>query len=124
MSEKAKILVIEDDLYTRDLYIEVLNGAGYEVVAAVDGEEGVLKASEGGYNLILLDVMMPKMNGLEVLKALKEKPPQKQNGPVVLLTNLAHDPVIKEALELGAKNYLIKSDMDPAQLLNKIKSYL
>lgn len=124
MAGKQKILILEDDQYTRDVYQEVLTGAGYEVTVAVDGEEGLVKIKEGGYNLILLDMMMPKMDGLGVLTSLKENPPKEPNGPVILLTNLAHDPVISKALSLGAKSFLIKSDLNPDQLVARVKEAL
>lgn len=122
--DKKKILIVEDDGYIRDVYQEILQETGFEVAIAIDGQEGFVKASEGGYDLILLDMMMPKFNGLEFLKALKDKPPKKPNGMVVLLTNLAHDTVIQEALKAGAKSFLIKSDLTPDQLVEKVKSFL
>lgn len=124
MAEKQKILIIEDDVYTRDLYEEILKEAGFEIEIAIDGEEGLVKAQEGGYSLILLDLMMPKLDGLGLLEGLEKKKPKKKNGPIVLLTNLAHDPVIKEGLAKGATSYLIKSDLTPEQLVEKVKGFL
>lgn len=124
MIGKQKILVIEDDQYLRDVYQEVLTEAGYDITASVDGEEGLVKIKEGGYSLILLDMMMPKLDGLGVLEALKQNSPKAANGPIILLTNLAHDPVITKALSLGAKDYLIKSDLNPDQLVVKIRELL
>ena len=121
---KKRILVIEDDTYTRELYEEVLKEANFEVVTALDGEEGLAKAKEGGYDLILLDIMMPKLDGLEVLRSLKENKPEKKNGPIIVLTNLAHDPVIREAINLGATSYLIKTDLNPDQLIKEVKGFL
>lgn len=121
MTGKQKILIVEDDQYTRDIYQEVLAEAGYDITVAVDGEEGLVKIKEGGYQLILLDMMMPKLDGLGVLSALKETSPRIANGPIILLTNLAHDPVISKALSLGAKNFLIKSDLNPDQLVAKVR---
>lgn len=124
MAGKQKVLILEDDQYTRDVYQEVLIGAGYDVSTAVDGEEGLVKIKEGGYQLILLDMMMPKLDGLGVLSALKESPPVVSNGPIILLTNLAHDPVINKALSLGAKSFLIKSDLNPDELVAKLKELI
>lgn len=120
----AKILVIEDDTYIRDLYEEILKGEGYEVTVAVDGEDGVVKARDGGYDLVLLDVMMPKLNGLQVLQKLNEQAPQVPNKKIVLLTNLAQDPVVTEALKTGASDFLLKADLNPGQLVEKVKGYL
>ena len=120
----AKILVVEDDTYIRDLYEEILKGEGYDVSVAIDGEDGVVKAREGGYDLVLLDVMMPKLNGLQVLQKLKEQAPQNPNKKIVLLTNLAQDPVVKEAMQTGASDFLLKADLNPGQLVEKVKGYL
>lgn len=119
-----KILLIEDDQFTRELYLDVFSANGFEMDSAPDGEAGLVKAKEGGYDLILLDVMMPKLDGLGVLKGLKASSPKKTNGPIILLTNLAHDPVVKEALETGAKGYLVKAEYNPDELLEKLKAYL
>jgi len=119
-----KILIIDDDLYIRELYEEVLKNAGFEVSSAVDGQEGLEKIKMGGFDLILLDVMMPKLDGLGLLAKLSQQPPKVKNGPIILLTNLSHDPVIKEALQKGAKTYLIKADLTPDQLVEKVKLFL
>lgn len=119
-----KILVVEDDEFLRELYDELLKGEGYEVSVAVDGEEGLNKLSEGGFDLVLLDIMLPKMDGLEILRHTKDKPPKAKNGPVVLLTNLGQDSIIKEGFSLGASGYLIKSAMNPDQVLSEVKVFL
>lgn len=124
MSNNNKILLVEDDINTLKLYQEVLKNAGFAVTPAADGEEGLTKAKEGGYSLILLDVMLPKMDGLALLTELKKDPPKVKNGPIVLLTNLTHGPVIKKALNIGAKGYIIKSDVTPDELIEKIKALL
>lgn len=120
----AKILIVDDDAYLRELYEEVLKDEGFDVTTAVDGEDGFAKLSVGGYDLTLLDVMMPKVDGLGVLKKLHETPPTTPNKTILLLTNLAQDPIVQEALQLGAKSYLIKADITPDQLIEKIKEYL
>lgn len=119
-----KILIVDDDMYLRDLYEEILKEAGFEVETAADGREGLTKLSLGGYDLTLLDVMMPHLDGLGVLSKLQEVKPTTPNGPIVLLTNLAHDPVIKEGLSKGAVAYLIKADMTPDQVLENVKKYI
>ena len=119
-----KILLVDDDMYIRDLYNEVLKEAGYDVVSRTNGDEALTELSKGGFDLILLDIMMPKLDGIGVLKSLKEKPAAAPNGPVILLTNLAHDPVLKEATSLGAQTFLIKADMTPDQLIEKVKGFL
>jgi CheY-like chemotaxis protein len=116
-----RILVVEDDEFLRELYDELLKGEGYDVVLAVDGEQGLNQISSGGFDLVLLDIMLPKMDGLEILRHVKSKPPTTKNGPVVLLTNLGQDSIIKEGFALGASGYLIKSAMNPDQVLSEVK---
>jgi len=119
-----KLLVIEDDQFLRELYDELLREEGYDVELAVDGEEGLNKVLKGGYDLILLDIMLPKIDGLEILRRVKDKPPEKPNGTIVLLTNLGQDSIIKEGFNLGASGYLIKSAMNPDQVLSEVKVFL
>ena len=119
-----KILVVEDDQFLRELYNELLVEEGYSVDLAADGEEGLNKVLVGGYDLVLLDIMLPKMDGLEILRRVKDKHPATPNGPVVLLTNLGQDSIIKEGFNLGASGYLIKSAMNPDQVLSEIKVFL
>ena len=119
-----KILVVEDDQFLRELYNQLLTEEGYEVDLAADGEEGLTKISKGGYDLVLLDIMLPKMDGLEILRRYKKQPSEKPNGSVVLLTNLGQDSIIKEGFNLGASGYLIKSSMNPDQVLYEVKVFL
>jgi two-component system chemotaxis sensor kinase CheA len=119
-----KILIVEDDQYIRDIYKSTLEEAGFNVTTAVDGEEGLLKAKEGGYDLILLDMMMPKVDGIQFLTSIKADPPKKPNGSTILLTNLAQDPVINQGMDLGAKSYISKADVNPAEFLEKIKEFV
>lgn len=121
-----KILLVEDDQFTRELYDEVLKNAGYDVTTAINGAEGLNHIRSGGYDLILLDVMMPKMDGLEVLRSLRDEPPKIKNGPIVLLTNLTNDPVFNSAygLNVGVHDHLVKSDITPGDLLVKVNKFL
>jgi DNA-binding response OmpR family regulator len=120
----AKILLIEDDTLIADLYERTLSLEGYEVDLAVDGEEGLTKFLAGGYDLILLDIMLPKINGIDILKRIRNKQTEKANGPVIILTNLDQDQIIRQGLELGASGYLVKSRVDVKQLLSEIKAFL
>ena len=119
-----KILVIEDDQFLRELYEELLKGEGYEVDLAEDGEKGLNKFLDGGYDLVLLDIMLPKVDGLEILRKAQDNKPKKENGSIVLLTNLGQDSIIKEGFSLGASGYLVKSAMNPDQVLNEVKVFL
>jgi len=119
-----RILVVEDDQFLRELYNELLRDEGYDVDLAPDGEEGLAKILKGGYDLVLLDIMLPKIDGLEVLRRVKKQTTQTPNGAVVLLTNLGQDSIIKEGFNLGASGYLIKSAMNPDQVLAEVKVFL
>lgn len=121
--ETKKILVVEDDLFLRELYIDILTSEGYKVDSAADGEEALQKIKIGGYNLVLLDIILPKINGLEVVKQIQVSPPQNPNKCVLFLTNLDKDEEIKAALKLG-QGYLIKSQITPESLVEQVKTYL
>lgn len=120
-----KILIVDDELYLRELYEEVIQSAGYEVSTALDGEEGYEKIMTGNFDLVLLDVMMPKLDGIGVLNKLSKVQPQPAKMPIIIIcTNLSHDPVVNEAVKLGAKAYIVKADVVPDQIIEKIKQFL
>jgi DNA-binding response OmpR family regulator len=119
-----KILVVEDDQFLRDLYFDILTSAGYEVEQASDGEAGYNLIHQGGYDLVLLDIMLPKVDGISILKKTKDIPPEKPNHHIVILSNLGQDSIIAEAVDLGARGYMIKSELTPEQALNEVKRYL
>ena len=96
---------------------------GFEVVVAVDGEEGIRKAKSEKPDLVLLDIIMPKKDGYEVIKEMKESEEMK-NIPIILLTNLGSINDIEKALELGATTYLVKADYKLEEITQKIKSVL
>lgn len=121
--ELARILVVEDDLFLRELYTDILSGEGYKVESAVDGEDALQKMKIGGYDMVLLDIIMPKMDGLSVMKQMQGNPPQAPNKCVIFLTNLDKDEEIKTALQLG-NGYLIKSQITPGSLVEEVKAYL
>lgn len=121
---QKKILVVEDDQFLREFYQELLIGEGYAVDVAPDGEAGLAKIRSEDLDLILLDIMMPKKDGVQVLKDLKTGGAKSTGVPIVMLTNLGQDTVIKQCFDLGAEGYLIKSALNPDQVLTEIKSYL
>lgn len=117
-------MVVDDDLYIRELYVEVLKDEGYLVDSAADGEEAYNKIKNGGYDIVLLDIMMPKMDGLGIMQALQKNPPPIKNGPIIILTNLDHDPLIRDAIGLGAAAFIIKADITPEDLLTQVRKFL
>ena len=121
---QKRILIIEDDQFLREFYQELLEGEGYLVDSAADGEMALQKLRDEEYSLVLLDIMLPKKDGLQILRELKITPGKATSATIVVLTNLGQDAVIKQAFELGAAGYLIKSALSPDQVLTEIKSYL
>jgi CheY-like chemotaxis protein len=111
----AKILIVEDDVLLSKMYSSIFSSGNYQVDTAVNGQEGLDKARANMPDLILLDIMMPKLNGMEVLKTLKSDPALKAI-PVVILTNLAGDNDVQAALKLGAVRYIIKSELKPKEV--------
>ncbi len=123
-NSSKRILIVEDDQFIREFYQELLSSEGYNIDVAADGEIASQKALVGGFDLILLDIMLPKKNGLQVLRDLKAQPPKAPNKAVVVLTNLGQDSIIKQCFDLGAEGFLIKSALNPDQVLTEIKSFL
>lgn len=120
---QVRILLVEDEDYIRDLYKRQLDGAGLTTDAAANGQEAFAAITKTKYDLILLDIMLPDTNGLQILKEVKQNPAIK-NTPVVLLTNLGQDVIIKEGFELGAEGYLIKASLTPSQVVQEVKNAL
>lgn len=118
-----KILLVEDETFIADLYSRQLTKAGFDVKTASDGTSGLKTLESSDFDLLLLDIMLPGMNGLELLKQWRTKQP-KSNMPVLLLTNLGQDEVIKEGFALGAQGYLIKAGYTPEQVVNEVQNVL
>lgn len=123
MAEAQKILIIEDDFFIRELYERQFTKEGFQVISSEDGPTGLVLANQENPALILLDIMLPKLNGLDLLRTLKTKEETKEI-PVILLTNLGQESVIKEGFELGAESYLIKSAYTPSQIIDEVKNFL
>ena len=119
----AKLLIVEDDPLISRLYEKIFTFEKYEVILADNGQDGLDKARTESPTMILLDIMMPKMNGLQVLEKLKADPDLKKI-PVVMLTNLAGDKDAETALSKGAVKYIIKSNQDPKQVSDMVKEIL
>lgn len=115
-----RILLIEDEDFIRDLYKRQLEAAGLQTDAFGNGKDGLEALAGNVYDLILLDIMLPGINGLDVLKRIKENEKTK-NIPVVLLTNLGQESVIQEGFALGAKEHIIKASFTPDQIVEKVK---
>lgn len=124
-ADKKTILFIEDDPFMIDMYTHVMNKSGYDVTTATDGKSGLKEAQEKDYDLILLDIMMPEMLGIEVLENLRgEDGSGLPNTKIVVLTNLAQKEESRRAMEARADGYLIKADVTPGKLVELIEKIL
>jgi len=118
-----KILFVEDEAALQEAFGEVLKQAGYKVVMALDGEIGLRLAKSEKPDLILLDIILPKLHGFEVLKKLK-KDKETEDIPVIVLTNLEKVEDVEKAIELGAKNYLVKTQYNLEEVISKIRKII
>ncbi len=117
-----KILVIEDDKFISEVYIAKLLKEGFETILIGDGETALERAREEKPDLILLDIFMPKIGGMDVLRVLKEKDVTR-DIPVIMLTNATEEQYVGRAMEMGARDYLVKSNYTPEEIVNKVAEY-
>ena len=117
------ILVIEDDKFLRELIVQKLLKQEFEVAEAVDGEQGLKKTKEGKPDLILLDLILPGIDGFEVLSEIKQDP-KLSSIPVIILSNLGQKDDIEKGLKLGAVDYLVKAHFTLKEIIEKIKKAL
>ncbi|MDI6602516.1 MAG: response regulator [Patescibacteria group bacterium] len=117
------ILIVEDDKFLRELIAQKLINEGYEISEAVDGEEGIKKIQEEKPNLVLLDLILPGIDGFEVLSKMKEDVAL-AHIPVIILSNLGQKEDVERGLQLGAIDYLIKAHFTPGEIIEKIKNAL
>lgn len=121
--KKHKILLIEDDPFLIKMYQDKFVLEGFEVLVAEDGKVGLKMALEEDISLVILDLLIPQLQGIELLKKLRESEKGKLL-PVVVLTNLTKKEKQQEAMKLGVKDFLIKADLTPGELVVKIKKIL
>ena len=119
----TRILLIEDDKFLRRACEVGLKKRGFAVVTANDGEEGLQKAQEESFDLILMDMLMPKLSGLEALEALK-KDDRTRGIPVVILSNSSLDTDMQRAMELGAAGYMVKASLSLQELGDQVLSFI
>lgn len=123
MCSMKKILFIEDEAALQKTFGDILKSEGFEVISALDGETGLNLAKKENPDLVLLDLILPKIHGLDVLKEMKQNENIK-NIPVIVLTNVESIEEIDKALELGATTYLVKNDYSLEDVISKIKKAL
>jgi len=118
-----KILIVEDDKFLRELMIRKLVNEGYQTIEATNGEEGVKTAKSEKPDLVLLDLVLPGIDGFEALARIR-KNQETANLPVIILSNLGQKEDIERGLELGATDYMIKAYFSPGEIIEKIASIL
>lgn len=118
-----KILLVEDDTFLAGMYVTKLNLDGFQVELAADGEQGLERAQATKPDIILLDVILPRMSGFDVLKNIKSDATLK-DVPVVMLTNLGQPEDVQKGLALGAVDYLVKAHFMPSEVVDKVKEIL
>ena len=123
MDQKKKIFLMEDDKFLLKLYSDKLNREGFEVSMAITGEEGLGKVAAEKPDLVLLDIILPQKNGFDILSEIKLNPATK-NIPVIILNNRGQDSDIKTGFELGAVDYLVKTDFSITKLPEILRKYL
>jgi DNA-binding response OmpR family regulator len=121
--EKTTILLIEDDTFISGMYQTKLSTLGYAVRVAMDGEEGWTELQKESPDLVLLDIVLPKKDGFEILGNIRGSEKFK-NLPVILLTNLGQKPDVQKGLDLGADDYIIKAHFTPSEVVEKIERIL
>jgi len=123
VAKKFKVMLVDDDMTLHEMYAERLAAEGYEIVSAYDGEEALTKIAADKPDIILLDIMMPKINGIDVMKKLRSEK-ETEKIPVILLTALIQEiNKIKEMMRDG-DGYLVKSEIMPADIVKTIEKSL
>ena len=123
MAAANKIMIVEDDKFLSRALSDKLKRESFEVVNAFDGEEGLAQLEKDSIGLILLDLVMPNMNGFQFLEEMKKNPKYKKTK-VIVLSNLGQEEDITKAKELGAQDYLVKADFSLKEVVEKINKTL
>jgi len=120
----AKILIVEDEAALLDIYSEILIGAGHQIEKALNGREALAQLGKEKFDLVLLDLMMPEVDGIEVLKTVRENVEKYGDIKVVILTNLSSDVVIKQSFDAKVDGYLMKTELTPQQVVEEVDGFL
>ena len=119
----TKVLIVDDDAFLLDMYAIKFRESGFAVDIAKNGEEALAKSKSANPDVILLDIVMPKMDGFDVLRALK-KDNLAPNAVIVILTNLGQKEDVERGLKLGASDYVVKAHFTPSEVVAKVKGLL
>lgn len=120
----AKILIVEDEAALLDIYSEILTEAGHQISKALNGREALVLLEKEKYDLVLLDLMMPEVDGLEVLKTVRGESEKFGDVRIVVLTNLSSDIVIKQSFDAKVSGYLMKTELTPQQVVEEVNGFL
>ena len=119
------ILIIEDDRFLRELIAQKLSKESFNIIEAVDGEEGIKKIKENKPDLVLLDLILPGIDGFEVLSQAKKDSNHEINSiPIIILSNLGQKEDIEKGTKLGAADYLVKAHFTPGEIIEKVRTIL
>ena len=118
-----KILIVEDDKFVRELIVQKLTEEKFEVSSAKDGEEGVAKVESEKPDLVLLDLILPGIDGFEVISRIR-KNPDIESMPIVILSNLGEKNDVDRGIKLGANDYMIKAHFTPKEIVEKVRGIL
>lgn len=118
-----KILIVEDDKFLRELIGQKLTKEGYDILESIDGEDGLKKIRNEKPDLVLLDLILPSIDGFEVLSRIKEDASLK-SPPIIILSNLGQKEDVERGLKSGAVDYLIKAHFTPGEIIEKVKNIL
>jgi CheY-like chemotaxis protein len=126
LNKRKVILLVEDEGPLLDSYSEILESEGYVTIKTEDGAKGLeaLESNKGVIDACLLDLMMPGMDGLEVLRTVQNHPEKYGNAPIIVLTNMTSEKVIKEAFDNGASSYLIKTELEVDDFVKEIEKVI
>lgn len=120
---KKRVLLVEDDEFLRTLYTDLLKAEKYDLEVAKDGEEAYAKMQKPGWDLILLDIILPKLDGIQIIEKMEVEHPEVLKNKIIFLTNLDKNEMIQKVTQLGF-SYFIKSDLNPLEFVEKVKSLL
>jgi DNA-binding response OmpR family regulator len=123
MADQKKILLVEDDMFLRELCVVKLEKSKYDVDFAANGKEGLELMISGDYDVVLLDIMLPEMDGFEILEEYN-KNPRPVKPIIIMLTNLSERDQVDKALTSGADDYIIKAHFSPSEIVQKVEEWL
>ncbi len=125
MAKPSKqVLLVEDEADAAQIYTDLLEAENITIDSVGDGTDALKALEKTNYELVLLDIIMPEMDGVETLRQIKKNPNKYGTSKVIMLTNIGGDIAIDKAMELGADGYMLKSETEPTEFVNVVKKYL